>query len=443
MKLLNDEQKLWKKAMEDEIKSLDECNVWNLVNLPPEQTPIKGRWVYTVKSDGHKKARFVAKGFTQIYGVDFEETFSPVARFETVYLLLSIAVLEDWDIEVLNVKTAFLFEELDKEIYMEQPEGFTTKGQEKKVCYLLKAIYGLKQAVLQWNKALHQFLLKMGFTRTYADPGVYIHFHSQDLIILVIYVDDALFMGSNCSYLRLKKAEFMKKWKSGDLGEAKEYLGMRITRDRVKKTLKLDQIAYADKVIKRFKLDNAKIAHTLLPSGYNPLPNLTQSTSNFCSRYQSIIRSLLYIILGTHPDIAQAVIKMSQFSSNPLEDHLQKALYIVRYLLGTKSPCIKYDGASTTGFVADSDTDWAGDHETRQSTSGYTIFLGEGIVSWLLRRKRKIMLSSTKAEYVGMTEVAKQLSWIRNLLSKMKFQLHPIPLLVDNQGVIFLASNPA
>jgi hypothetical protein len=152
--------------MDDEIKSLMERNVWKLVVLPPGQVPVKGRWVYAVKSDGRKKARFVAKGFTQIYGIDFEETFSPVARFETVCLLLSIAALEDWDIEALDVKTAFLFGELDEEIYMEQPEGFVKKDQEKKVCRLLKAIYGLKQAALQWNKALHDSLIKMGFVRT-------------------------------------------------------------------------------------------------------------------------------------------------------------------------------------------------------------------------------------------------------------------------------------
>jgi hypothetical protein len=281
--------------------------------------------------------------------------------------------------------------------------------------------------------------------------SVYIHFHDQDLIILVIYVDDALFMGSNRTYLKLKKAEFMKKWECRDLGEAKEYLGMWITRDHIKKTLKLDQTSYAEKVIKRFKLDNAKIARTPLPSSYNPLPNSTQSTSDLRTRYQSIIGSLLYIMLGTRPDIAQAVIKMSQFSSNPTEDHLQKALYIVHYLAGTKSLCIKYDGASKTGFVAYSDTgfvaysdtDWAGDHETYCSTSGYTIFLGDGIVSWLSRRQHKITLSSTEAEYVGMTEAAQQLSWIRNLLSELKFKLPAIPLLVDNQGAMFLASNPA
>ena len=227
-KLPHTEQKLWKIAMNDEIKSLDERKVWDLVALPPGRIPIKGRWVYAVKSDGRKKACFVAKGFTQIFRIDFEETFSLVARFETVRLLLSIAVLEDWDIEVLDVKTAFLFGELDEEIYMEQPEGFVKQGQEKKVCHLLKATYGLKQAALQWNKALHDSLLKMGFTHTFANPGVYIHFHNQNLIILVIYVDDVLFMGSNHSYLKFKKQEFMKKWKSRDLHRRSERISRHV-----------------------------------------------------------------------------------------------------------------------------------------------------------------------------------------------------------------------
>jgi hypothetical protein len=122
-KLSQAEQKPWRLAMDDEIKSLMECKVWKLVVLPPGRVPIKGRWVYAVKSDGRKKAHFVAKGFTQIYGIDFEETFSPVVRFATVHLLLSIAALEDWDIDALDVKTTFLFGEVDEEIYMEQPEG--------------------------------------------------------------------------------------------------------------------------------------------------------------------------------------------------------------------------------------------------------------------------------------------------------------------------------
>ena len=215
--------------MNDEIKSLHERKVWELVDLPKGRRTIKGRWVFAVKSDGRKKARFVAKGFTQIFGIDHEETFSPVARFETFRLLLSLAVLHGWEIKALDVKTTYLFGELDEEIYMDQPEGFVVKSQEKKVCRLKKSIYGLKQSALQWNKQLHKSLLEMKFIHCKVDPETYFKIIGEEIIVLFIYVDNALFMGSNKQQVLSHKAQFMKRWELRDLGQAKEYLGMRIT----------------------------------------------------------------------------------------------------------------------------------------------------------------------------------------------------------------------
>ena len=165
-KMPKEDQKDWEKACDDEMKSLADRKVWKLVDLPPGCKAIKCQWVFVAKSDGRKKACLVAKGFTQVYGIDFEETFSPVARFETIRILLALAALEDWDIESLNVKTTYLYGELDEEIYMDQPEGYIKKGQERKVCRLLKSLYGLEQSALQWNKELHKSLLDLGFTRT-------------------------------------------------------------------------------------------------------------------------------------------------------------------------------------------------------------------------------------------------------------------------------------
>ena len=218
--------------MEEEIKSLRNCKVWDLVDLPKGRKPVKGRWVYAIRPGNRVKARFVAKGFTQIFGIDYEETFSPVARFETIRLMFALAALYDWEIEALDVKTAFLFGELDEEIYMEQPEGFVVKGQESKVCRLRKAIYGLKQAALQWNKLLHKSLVDLGFKRCISDSGIYVKIIGEDIIIIIIYVDDACFMGNKRTQVLDHKKKFMKKWESRDLGKAKEYLGMRITRDR-------------------------------------------------------------------------------------------------------------------------------------------------------------------------------------------------------------------
>jgi len=155
------------------MKSLSDHNVWTFVDLFKGCKPVKGRWVFAVKSDSRKKAQFVTKRFMQTFGIDDEETFSPVARFETFWLLIALAALHNWELQALSVKTTFLFGELDEEIYLEQPEDFIVKGQEKKVCCLRKAIYGLKQAALQWNKQLHKSLLEMGFLKCKSDPGTY------------------------------------------------------------------------------------------------------------------------------------------------------------------------------------------------------------------------------------------------------------------------------
>ena len=158
---------------------------------------------------------------------------------------------------------------------------------------------------------------------------------------------------------------------------------MRITRDHKKRTISLDQTCYVEKVVKRFGPENCKPVSVPLSTGYNPRPHSDQNSSNatLWSRYQSVIGSLLYIMLGTRPDISFAVIKMSQFSSNPTEEHLQKVLYIVFYLSSSKELCIVYSGTGdSNGLCAYSNTDWAGDVETSRSTTGYAIFLGNGIV---------------------------------------------------------------
>lgn len=444
LKLSQDEQKTWRSAMDEEMQSLHDRNVWELVDLPKGRHPIKGRWVFAMKSDGRKKARFVAKGFTQVFGIDYENTFAPVARFESVRNLAAMAALNGWELHSLDVKTAFLFGELEEEIYLEQPEGFVVKGQETKVCRLRKSIYGLKQAALQWNKQLHKSLLEMGFTRSLSDPGTYVKIIGQDIIILIVYVDDALFTGSKESLVNAHVKTFMKRWESRYLGKAKEYLGIRFTRDLSKGTLILDQTRYAEKVIQRFGQENCKPVSTPLPTGYTPRPNSNQASASLRSSYQSVIGSLLYIMLGTRPDIAYAVIKMSQFAANPSEEHLQRALYIVRYLSTTKDLCILYSRhGPSSGLIAYSDTDWGGDPETSRSTTGYVVYLANGPISWISRRQKRVRLSSTEAEYCGMTDTAKQLQWLRNYFSELNCPLKAIPMCVDNHGAIFLASNPA
>ena len=192
------------------MKSLKEQKVWDLVDLLEGHRPVGNRWVFARKSDGRYKACLVAQGFTQAFRINYQDTFSPVARFETFHKLMALTALHDWELEALDVKTAFLYGNLDEEIYMKQPEGFILKGWEKQVCRLKKSLYGLKQAALQWNKELHKSLLEMGFHRTYADPGTYVKFIDKEIIIILVYVDNALFTGSNSKLLTSHKKQFMK-----------------------------------------------------------------------------------------------------------------------------------------------------------------------------------------------------------------------------------------
>src|SRR5580693_1432283 len=191
----SDAQKEWKAACREELESLRRRKVFELVDPPKDRKIIRNRWVFDLKSDGRKKARLVAKGFSQIEGVDYDKIFSPVVRFETVRMMVALAALKNWHIQGLDVKTAFLYGELDEELYTEQPEGFKVKGQERKVMRLKRAIYGLKQAALAWWKALDKSMSQLGFTRLLSDSGIFIN--KDKSIVAIVYVDDVLFLGPN------------------------------------------------------------------------------------------------------------------------------------------------------------------------------------------------------------------------------------------------------
>ena len=154
---------------------LRKLGTWELVELPDGRKTVKNKWVFKHKSDGRYRARLVAKGFTQVFGIDYDETFSPVARYESIRALLALAAQEGWEIHTMDAISAFLNGDLDEEIYMEQPEGFKVPDQEHKVCRLRKAIYGLKQASRVWNLAFHALLVETGFKRTYSDAGIYVY----------------------------------------------------------------------------------------------------------------------------------------------------------------------------------------------------------------------------------------------------------------------------
>jgi transposase InsO family protein len=438
LKMPSDKQEEWRNACREELESLRKRKVFELVDPPKGRKVIKNRWVFDLKSDGRKKARLVAKGFSQVEGIDYDEIFSPVVRYETVRMMIALSALKDWHISGLDVKTAFLYGELEEELYMEQPEGFKIPGQQNKVMRLKRAIYGLKQAALAWWRALDKSMATLGCTRLLSDSGLFVN--KEKNIVCVVYVDDVLFLGSNQTAINSLKQRFMNLWECRDLGNTQEFLRMRIIKSKGR--ILVDQVDYLQKVLQRFNLQNAKSVPTPLPEGYLPLPNKGTSDPDIRVSFQQVIGSLLYIMLGTRPDIAFAVTKLSQFAANPTEDHLNRALYICRYLLGTSKYALVYDGKSNGGLVAYADSDWASDPNTRKSTTGYLVKLANGVFSWNSRAQKSIALSSTEAEYMSLSDTSRQLVWIRTLFQELGINLGPIPLCGDNQGSIFLASNP-
>jgi hypothetical protein len=247
--------------------------------------------------------------------------------------MIALAVLSKWHMHSINVKTAFLYRELDKELYMEQPEGFKVKGQEHKVFHLRKALYGLKQAALQWWRALDKSIRKLGFRHLKSDSGIFVLSRRNGLqVIAIVYVNDTIFMEPDLHQVDMMKALFIDIWECQDLEETKEFLHMNIHYQR--DTIILEQKDYLHKVIECFGMHNTKSTPTPLPLGYNLSPNLHTVNEQLKMHYQQLIGSLLYHILGTHPDITFAVTKMSQYAANPSKKHYDKALYIYCYLVG-------------------------------------------------------------------------------------------------------------
>lgn len=441
----------WESAMKDEMDSLMSNQTWELTELPPGKKALHNKWIYRIKeeNDGSKryKARLVVKGFQQKEGVDYTEIFSPVVKLTTIRLVLKIVAAENLHLEQLDVKTAFLHGDLEEEIYMKQPEGFIKAGKKNLVCRLKKSLYGLKQAPRQWYKKFDSFMSSRGFTRCQADHCCYIKKFDNSFIILLLYVDDMLVAGSDMQEIINLKQELSKQFAMKDLGSAKQILGMRIKRDTKSRTLVLSQAEYIKKVLSRFKMQNAKPVSTPLGAHFRLSKEQSPKTEEertYMEKvpYASAIGSLMYAMVCTRPDIAQAVGAVSRYMNKPGKVHWEAVKWILRYLRGTteKALCFKGGDTTLTGYV---DADLAGNVDNRKSTTGYVYTLGDTAVSWVSQLQKIVALSTTEAEYVAITEASKEMVWLQNFLEELGKKQEDNILYCDNQSAIHLAKNPS
>lgn len=439
----------WKDAMDDEVKSLRLNKTWRLKKRSSVSSDgkrvLRGKWVFKIKraADGSVqkyKARWVVRGFEQVEGSDYAETFAAVVKPMSYKALFAIAAAMDYEIEQMDVKTAFLYGSVDEQVYVEQPTGYEEDSDS--VCLLDKALYGLKQSPRIWYETLTAFLRTLGFEALDADLSVF----ARDGMIIAIYVDDLLIAGpSKTDIIEVKRA-LSGRFQMSDLGPCTHYLGIFVRRDRASRSLYLSQRAYIEKFLKDLGVWDAKTAVTPLDSGRLPeAPEGYQAADALKTKYQRAVGLLMYAMLGTRPDIAYAVSVVSRFSANPTTDHWLAVQRILRYLRGTLDLELAFSG-DLGPLVGYSDADWAGDVGTRRSTSGYVFGIGTGPISWSSKRQSAVSLSTCEAEYIGQTQATKEAVWLRNLLAQLAdMEERDIPTTIiygDNQGAIALAKNP-
>ena len=302
-------------------------------------------------------------------------------------------------------------------------------------------LYGLKQASLAWWRTLDESLKELRFKHLKSKAGIFFYKKKgTNVVVGIIYVDNALFCGPNKAIVDSIKVQFMCKWECQDLSEPNEFLQMHITHKG--RTIHLDQSAYLQKVIEWCGMLNTKSTSTPLPAGYYAAKNTEPIDAELCSRFQTVIGSLLYLMLGTRPDIAFVVTHLSQHSANPSQDHLSKALYICRYLIGMSTYSLIYNGGSGAGLTTCTDLDWGSDPTSRLLQTGFYLKLADGLISWTSHAQKTIAYSSTEAEYMALSDCAHQVTWIQSLLGELGYKLNAIPICGDNQGSIFMASIP-
>ena len=440
--------KQWESAMNDEFKSLKTNQTWELVPRPSDQNVIGCRWVYKLKrgADGSivkHKARLVAQGYSQTAGVDYEEVFAPVVHAATIRTLLSFANSNNFEVHQMDVKTAFLHGVLDCDLYMEQPEGYVDPDRPDFVCKLNKGLYGLKQAARCWNETLDKHLIDSGYVKGSADSCIYIKVQDKSFVIMAVYVDDIIPVSNDPSLLELEKKAICQRFEMVDNGAIEYFLGMFIRRDRENQILTISQPNYINEVLMRFGMSECKPVATPIEPGVK-YEKLGDDEEPFDTQtYQQAIGCLTYISTSTRPDIAAAVGMLSKYMSKPGYVHWMGVKRVLRYLRGTYDYGLVFVGNSNDGLNAFSDSDWAGDVETRRSTSGYVMRFGNSTVSWCSRRQATVAKSSTEAEYVALSQATQEVVWLRRLLVDLGVVVNsPTTIREDNQGAIDLSRNP-
>lgn len=427
----------WLQAIKEELSAHDENQTWTPVKRAGQRT-LTAKWVFSIKrgDDGkvnRYKARLCARGFNQVPGIDYQQIFSPTTRYDSIRIIFSIAAKYNLEIQQFDVKTAFLNGDLEEEIYLEIPDGVLV--DKRNVLKLNKSLYGLKQASRCWNKKFTDFLKSYGFVQSQADYCVYVRNVESIKVILVIYVDDALIISSSKKIIKIIISVLKQAFKIKELNLS-YFVGIEVLKSD--NCICLHQQEYIEQIVKTFNMSECNYASTPADPNVVICKNLEETVVKF--PYREAIGSLLFLCSVSRPDIAYAVNILSRYINNPSQQHVNAVKRVIRYLVNTKNVCIRY--GESNDLIGYSDADFAGDVDTRKSTTGYIFLMNGGPVTWLSQKQKTIALSTTEAEFVAACESAKEILWLQQLLLDLGEKYDVIKLYVDNQSAIKLINNP-
>nr|KYP31691.1 Retrovirus-related Pol polyprotein from transposon TNT 1-94 [Cajanus cajan] len=432
----------WLMAMQEELNQFERNEVWDLVPLPTDYPIIGTKWVFINKLDEsgiiiRNKARLVAKGYNQEEGIDYDETFAPIARIEAIRLLLAYSSIRNFKLYQMDVKSAFLNGLIQEEVYVEQPPGFIDFKYPHLVYKLKKALYGLKQAPRSWYDRLSKFLIENDYIKGKVDNTLFVKKFKSDIMYVQIYVDDIVFGSTNVSLCKEFSKTMQGEFEMSMMGELTLFLGLQIK--QMSDGIFISQSKYCNELLKKFGIEGCKEVATPISSTCNlDLDEKGIVVEN--SKYRVIIGSLLYLT-ASRPDIMFVVCLCARFQANPKESHMKSVKRILKYLKGTTNVGLWYPKRVSLSLIGYSDLDYAGCRLDRKSTSGTCYLLGSALVSWHIKKQACVALSTVEAEYIAAGSCCAQILWMKQQLRNYGTELNKIPLRCDNTSAINLTKN--
>ncbi|MBW0535573.1 hypothetical protein O181_075288 [Austropuccinia psidii MF-1] len=438
-----DAKDIWIKAINKELQSMEKLKVWDIVDLDPSYKLVGTTWVFKTKKNHlnevvEHKARLCAQGFTQTAGIDFDKTYSPTGRLNSLRTLIAFAASNGLFFHQIDIKSAFLNAPLSETVYLSLPQGLSE--DKRKFCLRLnKAIYGLKQAPLAWYERLRCWLATVGFKACTLDPCVFYR-QGDHPLWLYVHVDDIAVFGKEVEEF---KNQIASEFEIKDIGVADLMLGVKISqRDGI---ITLDQQHYAESLLELYGMGKSRPASTPLIPNSHLLPATLEEMAEFSSlgvSYRSAIGSINYLSTATRPDLSFAVSTLSQFLEKPGIKHWQGFLHVLRYLNGSQDLGLVYGGKKQYGISAYGDADWGNCQVTRRSITGYLACFDQCLVIWKTRKQPTVSLSTAEAEYKSLCDLTAELLWLVQWCQESGISTceGPIPVHEDNQGCINTAN---